>query len=376
MFCAYHANAQCHSCEHIDCSYPEQINQKQTRLKRQLNISDKQLLPLITSAETRCRNKAKMVVLGVAQSPILGIESVSSGEPVSLGECALYTQSLQDLITALPAWMQNSGLVPYNKIKRKGELKYILITESTANQDVMIRFIMHSENQLNRITNNLPLLLSTFPKVKVVTVNIQPVHMARLEGEKEIFLTEQHEIVEILNEIPLSIRPKSFFQTNSRVAEQLYKTVAKWVKESNVENIWDLFCGVGGFALHCAPYVKSVTGIEIEPEAIRSAQHSAKLIGINNIEFAALDSRQFSESSENKPDLIIVNPPRRGLGKDLVEILNRISPKKIIYSSCNPDTLIKDLELLDYTLVRAQGFDMFPHTPHLEAAVELIKKPV
>jgi 23S rRNA (uracil747-C5)-methyltransferase len=183
-------------------------------------------------------------------------------------------------------------------------------------------------------------------------------------------------LIEQFNQVPMVIRPKSFFQTNPYVAKQLYATARDWVREINPSHMWDLFCGVGGFALHCASPTTAVTGIEIEPEAIASAKRSAKTMGITNLDFAALDSAQFSQAQSTAPELVLVNPPRRGLGTELVERLVALSPKHIIYSSCNPQTLITDMQgMACYLPKKLQWFDMFPHTDHSEVMVLLERQP-
>ncbi len=375
MYCPYFEQSHCHSCKTINTPYSQQLSSKQQYIQSLLNLDSQQLLPAVESPEKAFRNKAKMVVMGVAQAPVIGIESPSDKTEVSLEHCPLYSEKMQALLSAMPGWIQRSGLPPYNRHKCKGELKYILVHESAASGKFMLRFVLRSTHVIPRIENNLQHLYSQFPDLSVISVNIQPVHMARLEGDEEIYLTENTVLEEELNQIPLMVRPKSFFQTNPHIAEKLYATVTNWVKEKPIDRLWDLFCGVGGFALHCAPHVKSVVGIEIEPEAIQSAKLSADRLGLQNITFSALDSTAFSESSNDRPDAIIVNPPRRGLGKELVSTINAIRPKHLIYSSCNPETLAQDLMSLQYDIVRVQLFDMFPHTEHIEVLVELKLRP-
>lgn len=374
MFCPYYAQSQCRSCSKIAIDYLAQVNDKQMWIQNLLHVSDAQLCRPVLSAEEGFRNKAKMVVLGVAQSPVLGIEDKETRQAISLSECPLYSQTMKELIKALPDWIRNAGIPPYNRYKRKGELKYVLLTQSQYSGRFMLRFVLHSEKVVPRLASNLSDLCACFPDIEVVTANIQPVHMARLEGEKEIFFSEARTLEEKLNHVPLFIKPKSFFQTNPLVAEQLYQTATQWAIESQADVVWDLFCGVGGFALHCAKHFKSVIGIEIEPEAIACATLSAKKLGVDNLSFAALDSEEFSRHPSLTPDLVIVNPPRRGLGQTLVERLNQIMPQTILYSSCNPNTLADDLRGLDYEIARVQWFDMFPHTEHMEVLVELRRR--
>src|SRR5690606_2220768 len=195
-----------------------------------------------------------------------------------------------------------------------------------------------------------------------------------MEGEQEIYLTGQQALAENFNAVPLWIRPQSFFQTNPQVASRLYATARDWVRALPVTHMWDLFCGVGGFGLHCATPQMKLTGIEIAPEAIACARESAQMLGLQNIQFQALDSTRFATAQGEVPELVLVNPPRRGIGKLLCDYLSRMAPQFIIYSSCNALSMAKDLrELPGYRISRVQLFDMFPHTAHYEVLTLLVR---
>lgn len=294
-------------------------------------------------------------------------------EEVSLIECPLYDISMQKTLHTIQEWLRELGIKGYDIRLRKGELKYVLLTKSKSNGSMMLRFVLKSHGIIGRLENGVDDLIKRAPDLKVITVNIQPVHMAILEGEEEIFLTEQRRLEERFNGIPLYIRPKSFFQTNPEVAEKLYRTASEWADESKPKILWDLFCGVGGFGLHCAVSDRSIVGIEIEPEAIECARDSAAQLELKNVRFESLDAASFGASSGEKPDVIIVNPPRRGLGEQLCKWLIRVNADRILYSSCNATSLAKDLETLSgYSVRRVQLFDMFPHTTHYEVLVELV----
>jgi 23S rRNA (uracil747-C5)-methyltransferase len=139
--------------------------------------------------------------------------------------------------------------------------------------------------------------------------------------------------------------------------------------------MWDLFCGVGGFGLHCATPEMRLTGIEIAPEAIACATQSAQVLGLHNLHFQALDSTQFATAQQDAPDLVLVNPPRRGIGVELCDYLSRMAPPFIVYSSCNALSMAKDIrQLPGYRIERVQLFDMFPHTAHYEVLTLLIRR--
>jgi len=327
-----------------------------------------------------------MVVSGAVERPILGIlqDPTEPQSAVDLCDCPLYPQRFAELFPILKDFIGRAGLVPYNVAKQKGELKYILLTESQHTKKLMLRFVLRSETKLPLIQREFAGLLEKLPQLEVVSVNIQPQHAAILEGEKEIFLTDQHTLSENFNGIPLFIRPQGFFQTNPLVAQGLYVTAQDWVQDLPITKLWDLFCGVGGFGLHCAKALQDkdqqeveLTGIEISASAIQAATQSAQVLGLNNVKFQSLDAANFAlTQDENKPDLVIVNPPRRGIGKELAEFLNEMQPHFILYSSCNAISMGKDLQhLTNYKLTQIQLFDMFPHTAHYEALALLKLNP-
>ena len=279
------------------------------------------------------------------------------------------------MFATLKPFIARAGLTPYNVARKRGELKYLLLTESQFDGSIMLRFVLRSDAKLAQLRAALPWLQAQLPQLKVISVNIQPVHMAIMEGETEIFLTEQQALAERFNDVPLWIRPQSFFQTNPVVAGQLYATARDWVRQLPVNHMWDLFCGVGGFGLHCATPQMKLTGIEIAPEAITCAKQSAQELGLQNLHFQALDSTQFATAQGEVPDLVLVNPPRRGIGKPLCDFLSHMAPRFIIYSSCNAQTMAKDIrELPGYRIERVQLFDMFPHTAHYEVLTLLTRR--
>lgn len=370
-FCSYYDTHVCHSCSLIDLFYSEQLSEKSADLHKQLDPFHPQEWLKPTSSQLKgFRNKAKMVASNGEEGIVLGLF-----DEVSLIGCPLYDVSMQKVLEHTQNWLRVLGIRAYDVKRKTGELKYVLLTRSSYNGTMLLRFVLRSHGIISRLQGNLESLRVLVPEVEVISVNIQPVHMAILEGEEEIFLTEATRLEERLNDIPLFIRPKSFFQTNPDVAAKLYKTVAKWTDELEAKTVIDLFCGVGGFALHVATPQRSVIGIEIESEAIECGQESAEMLGIETLTFKALDAVSYSTETSETPDVVIVNPPRRGLGHELCKWLERVSPKDVLYSSCNAVSLAKDLAWLQsYNVVKVELFDMFPHTQHYETLVHLQKK--
>lgn len=376
MHCAQYTAGTCRSCQWLDKPYPQQLADKQHHLKGLLSgHTVTQWLEPVFGRENAFRNKAKMVVSGSVERPLLGMLH-RDGTPVDLCECPLYPASFAPVFAVLKIFIARAGLTPYNVARKRGELKFLLLTESTYRGELMLRFVLRSPTKLAQLRGALPWLQQQLPQLAVISANIQPVHMAILEGEQEVALTEQQALPEIFNQVPLFIRPQSFFQTNPQVAAALYATARQWVRERDINSMWDLFCGVGGFGLHCADADTELTGIEISAEAIACARQSAVQLGLRKVNFAALDSTHFATAETQVPQLVLVNPPRRGIGTELCEYLSQMAPEFILYSSCNAETMAKDINLLaDYHIERVQLFDMFPHTAHYEVLVLLTLRP-
>jgi 23S rRNA (uracil747-C5)-methyltransferase len=179
--------------------------------------------------------------------------------------------------------------------------------------------------------------------------------------------------------VDLRLRPQSFFQTNTDVARALYAQVAAWVDESRPDSVWDLYCGVGGFALHCLAEGRAVTGVESSEQAVLSARATAAemtsqgVAGAGEATFVAADATQWA-GDRPAPDVVIVNPPRRGIGLELAGWLEASGVRRIVYSSCNAVTLARDLQSMPSLVpVRGRLLDMFPHTEHFEAVVLLVR---
>jgi len=371
MRCSYFDAGTCRSCTHMGRPYGEQLAGKQLHCQTLLaGHTELEWLEPVASQESGFRNKAKMVIGGTAQNPTIGILD-ADGHGVDLRKCGVCSPGLRAVFPVLATYIRRLRLTPYDVPKRTGELKHVIITESPAGE-VMLRLVLRSEQTLPRIRKHLPELLADLPQVKVVSVNLLPEHKAVLEGDREILLTEQSTLEMRVNDINLHLRPQSFFQTNTGMAAALYRQGREWVNELAPASVWDLYCGVGGFALHSAAPSRTVTGIETSSEAIASARLSSDEAGLAGMEFQAGDATAFALAAERSPDLVIVNPPRRGIGKELCGWLESSDVQHVVYSSCNAQSLARDLAALpSFTARRARVLDMFPQTTHYEVMVLL-----
>ena len=344
--CILHDAGTCRSCPHLSVPLPDQLDVKQSRVSSLLaeHVPADLWRPPAPSASKRFRNKAKMAVAGTTARPTLGILD-GAGHGVDLRSCPLHVPAIEAALPVLADLITDLGLRPYDVPARRGDLKHVLVTASP-DDDLMVRFVLRSRRHLERLHAALPDLRRSLPQLAVVSVNIQGVHQAVIEGPEEIVLTE----------------------------------------ESEPARVWDLFCGVGGFALALAAPGRRVLGVEVSAPAIDGARDAATLMGLDPdlVRFEAGDARVLDpaapdgstpgEVEAERPDLLVVNPPRRGIGEQLSTRIEASGVERVLYSSCNPRTLATDLaHLPSMRVVRARLFDMFPHTDHAEVLVELAR---
>lgn len=427
--CSLHDAGECRSCPDLARPLPEQLAAKQAQVASLLAdgpapVARDTWLPPAGSAPTGFRNKAKMAVSGNVSAPVLGLADRFGGS-LDLRGCPLHVDAIQESLPVLGQLVTGLGLEPYHIAADRGELKYLLLTASPTGA-LMVRWVLRSHRHVGTLRRALPRIRRALPQLEVMSANIQPVRQAVLEGEEEILLglaegmsdrlqmdlllpaqdvpgrPEGREAEETV--LPLLLPTRSFFQTNTAVAEELYATArqwaAQWASRRRVAGgragadagrigagskrgavplrLWDLFCGVGGFALalasHPALHGAQVRGVELSASAIHGAQASARLMGLDprRVWFEAGDARVLDPRSGDVPDLLVVNPPRRGIGPDLAQRIEASGVGRVLYSSCNPSSLVSDLAAMPSLRVRrARLFDMFPHTGHAEVLVEL-----
>ncbi|WP_374007312.1 23S rRNA (uracil(747)-C(5))-methyltransferase RlmC [Leifsonia sp. LS-T14] len=371
MDCSYFDAGVCRSCTLMGVPYAEQLEGKD-RLARELlaPFGDAEWLPPVASAEAGYRNKAKMVIGGTADAPTIGILD-EAGRGVDLRRCGICSPGIGAALPVLARFITRQRLEPYRVPERAGELKFVLVTESP-DGELMVRFVARSEQTVDRVRAGLDRLLAELPAARVVTVNLQPEHKAVVEGERDVVLTRESALPMRLGPVSLRLRPQSFFQTNTAVATELYAQVSAWVDGIAPASVWDLYCGVGGFALHVAAPGRRVVGVETSREAVRSARASAAAAGLPEVAFRAGDATAFALGAAAAPDLVIVNPPRRGIGADLSGWLESSGGPHVVYSSCNPKSLAHDLARMpSYRIQAGRVLDMFPQTGHMEVAVLL-----
>jgi 23S rRNA (uracil747-C5)-methyltransferase len=369
--CHHYDAFRCRSCTLLELPRARQLSDKEAHAR---SLVDAPVwLPTVAGVESGFRNKAKMAVGGTVGTPTLGILDRDLAG-VDLRDCGLHSTGLTAALDTIAGWARDAGLVPYDVAARSGELKHVLLTESP-DGELMLRLVMRSTALEARVRSRLPALLEAVPTLRVVTINVQPDHKAVLEGEREVVLTESSALpMRLATGVTLRLGPRSFFQTNTYVAEALYDQARSWVDGlPAVRSVWDLYCGVGGFAVHLAAPGRDVLGVEVSPDAIEAATVTAAELGVA-ARFVAADATAYALASADVPDLVVVNPPRRGIGADLAGWLEESGVRRVVYSSCNAESLARDLAVMpSLRPVEARVLDMFPHTSHYEVIVLLAR---
>lgn len=382
--CAHFTAGECRSCTWLGRVYDDQLAAKLAATRALVDAPGLVWEPPVASRPDGFRNKAKMVVAGTADAPTLGILDPRGGG-VDLRDCALHTPGIIAALPVLAELVTRAELTPYDvaaelPVSQRGEVKHVLVTESP-DGELMVRLVLRSTAVEARVRKHLPWLQERLPSLRVLTINVQPGHRAVLEGDREVVLTDADTLPMRMGAagagITLHLRPRSFFQTNTDVAAALYREAVAWAADLAPRRVLDLYCGVGGFALHLAAPGREVTGIEISDDAIASAERSRDEAALpGEIRFAVGDATAPGHAGLLAgSDLVVVNPPRRGLGSALARRIEESGVPHVLYSSCNPETLARDLaDLASYTPVRGRLLDMFPQTPHAEVLVLLERR--
>jgi 23S rRNA (uracil1939-C5)-methyltransferase len=271
--------------------------------------------------------------------------------------------------------VQRQSIYVYDPVSRRGLLRYLVIKVSPASGKAMVTFVT-AERDYRQITHLGKWLVRKIPEVISVQQNINASTGNVVFGRDTIRMLGVGDLLDRVGDIALRISPTSFFQINNEQAAFIYRLVRQWAALEKRESAVDLYCGIGGIALHLARDAGSVGGIEVVEEAVRNARENARMNGLDNCSFRAGDAADLvAELTPETVAVTVVNPPRSGCDGPVLEALAGLQPRALIYVSCNPASLARDLDLLQslgYCADRLQPVDMFPQTSHLETVVRLL----
>ncbi len=335
--------------------------------------------PIIgAESDMRYRNKAQYPIAAENGEIKTGFYSPHSHRVIHCPDCLLQPEEFEGILGVFSDYIKKYNVSVYDETSRSGLLRHIYIRKGSASGEIMVCAVINGKNMPAQ-DNLIYALLEKEPSIRSIVLNINKKDTNVILGSKCITLWGSDYITDILCGLKFRISPLSFYQVNRNQAEKLYNKAAEYAGLTGRETVLDLYCGAGTIGLSMAKSAKEIIGVEIVPEAIEDAKINAEINNINNARFICGDAAQAAETLKNEgihPDVIILDPPRKGCSPDMVKTAAEMNPDRIVYVSCDPATLARDCALfanLGYTAAKATPVDMFPRTGHVETVVQLSK---
>lgn len=371
----------CGGCHLQHIAYEKQLEMKKGIVENALGRIGNQNIKVSTTIGMkdpwRYRNKGYFQMNQEKGKVRLGFYKAGSYDFVPASGCVLFSLQINRLVSYLEDQLSLQKVTVYNSKTGEGNLRNILIRESRSTGEIMIIFITKEYN-LGFGQNILNDLVKTFPQVISIYQNINKSPKAVLQGKNFRILKGKPDLEDAIGPFKFKISPQSFFQVNALQAEILNEKALEYANLSGEETVIDSYCGTATISIYVAKQAKKVYGIEVEKSAVRDAKINCELNGISNLKLFSGKAEEWLyrwRRSGEEVHLIIVDPPRRGCSSKVLKEIIKIKPKKIIYVSCNPATLARDLKYLtkddDYKLKKVLPIDMFPQTSHVECIASL-----
>ena len=379
----------CGGCAYRLLDYKEELRQKQSDVAfafRKAGLSDVTVLPTVSTGVTDFyRNKAQYPVANTKDGIVAGFYAAHSHRVVSAVGCPLQARTFSPIVSAFLDFMKEKGITAYDEESGTGCVRHLYLRTSRDEGAVLLTVVANAD-KLPFESEMVRVMTARFPVITGILLNTNKKRTNVVTGDRYRMLYGSDTLLDTLCGVALEIPPQSFYQVNHDAAELLYKKAAELLMLQGDETLLDLYCGVGSVGLSMAHRVKRLIGIEIVPEAIEYARKNAERNGIKNAAFfcgdakdaAKLLSAAESEIGEICPDAVVLDPPRKGCSPALIEfVASQLSPPKIAYISCNPDTLARDCALFchyGYTIGDVTPVDLFPRTGHVESVVCLTRQ--
>ncbi len=374
------AFGQCGGCGLMHMSYDEQINFKYGHVKdciKRIGGIDTDVLPPLRAEKLYgYRNKVQVPVgSDLAGNIITGFYSQRSHRVVKADMCSIQSKSAQKIITAVTDWMNEYDITPYSEETHSGIVRHIYIRNSEPTGEIMTVLVINAAK-----LPHTDILADRMKALGVTSLafNINKNKTNVILGNKTVNIYGGGKITDILCGLKFEISPQSFYQVNHDQAEKLYDTAISFAGLTKNDTVLDLYCGTGTITLYAAGFAKKAIGIEIIPEAIENAKTNMKLNNIRNADFYCGDAGEVTKKLADKGikvNKIIVDPPRKGCSEETLKLIAELKPEKVVYVSCNPATLARDLKImqtLGYRTEKVQPVDMFVHSPHIESVALLV----
>ncbi len=379
-------SADCFGCPLIAMKYSEQKNWKRGMILAEIAkypaLSGVVVHPLLSPDNLiHYRTTAKMTVAGKFSEPFIGIYRRASHDVYDLEQCPIHHPLIDKVIDAVRKGIKKGKVQVYNPQSKMGLLRYLVVRVSTCEKRAMVVFVT-SKRSFNEIHHLGRYLQDLVPEVEIVVQNVNTTEGNVIMGQKDFFLTKKQYLTERIGDITFRISPRSFFQVNNSGANLVYSKVRDWAALTGAETVLDLYCGIGGISLFLAGSAKEVIGVEVVEEAVADARINARINNIKNCRFDAGDVAELLDEMAGNQlpvDVAVLNPPRKGCDQSVLERVAAIGLKSIIYVSCSPQSLTRDLDILNklgYLCREIQPVDMFPQTVHVENVARLDRQQI
>jgi len=294
---------------------------------------------------------------------------------IDVEACLLQNDGGNHILREVKGYVRDCGIPVYGLKSHEGFWRFLTLRYSTAFDEWMVNIIT-SEERREAVEPLAEALCNRMDNIKTVVNNINTRRAGIAVGEREIVLSGDGFIEDRIGSFRFHISANSFFQTNSSGAEKLYNKVVDYAELKGSEMVLDLYSGTGTIPIFLSSRAKSVVGMEIAESAILDAKRNCRINGVGNCQFVLGDIREKLSTMKLKPDVLVIDPPRAGMHKDVLAGVMELTTERVVYVSCNPATMARDMgEMIqDYELVEIQPVDMFPHTYHIEAVAKLVRR--
>lgn len=371
---------KCGGCQWIALPYQVQLNQKMKYVKGLLKEFGQIDAIIGMEQPIHYRNKVH-AVFGEDRkhNPISGIYEKNSHHIVPLDSCMLENQKADAIIVSIRDLMKSFKYRPYNEDTGYGLLRHVLVRTGHFTGQIMVVLVLAAP-VLPSKNNFVKALLKLHPEITTIVLNVNNKQTSMVLGEKEQVLYGPGFIEDKLCGKVFRISPKSFYQVNPVQTEILYRKAMELADLTGKETVVDAYCGTGTIGIIASEHAGQVIGVELNPDAVKDARINAKRNGVKNIDFYQKDAGEFLvQMAEQgaKTDVILLDPPRSGSSETFLSSVAQLNPQKVVYISCNPETLARDLRFLTkkgYVAKRIVPMDMFPWTEHVETVVLMSKK--
>lgn len=367
----------CGGCQIQAMDYPAQLNWKQEKVRQLLDrvghVSDYEMLPIMGMEEPwHYRNKVQYPVgMNKDGKIVTGFYAGRTHAIIDTEKCYIQPEINEQILTIIKAWMSDNKVAPYDENTGRGLVRHVLTRIGFQTGEILVCLVINAGKLPH--ADKLITKLQEIPGMKSISISPNMARTNVILGETAKTLWGQDYITDYIGDVKYQISPLSFYQVNPVQTKRLYQTALEFADPGPDDVVWDLYCGIGTISLFIAQKASKVYGVEIVPQAIEDAKQNAALNGMTNAQFYVGKAEEVLPRAYEKDhihaDIIVVDPPRKGCDKTLLDCMISMQPEKIVYVSCDPATLARDLKILEeggYKVKKVRCCDMFPHSVHVE----------